>query len=241
MRRYITCSLLVLFCVVALSIPAPAACGEQRVSVTASRLNLRESPGTDARVLASLVRGDILARLDEREGWVQVRTGAGLVGWVSRDHVQPVPEPETTQPVGPGKVETGSTRQESPTAAPAHGAGGGRRIIKYACLAGAGAAAVLAYTEHSAGNDTYEKYKDLALAGDDAAAEIQYDKTGAHDDNAKTWMIVSGVLAGAYLLQEFVLDRGGDDRAALERSPRLRLGWDPRRDEATAAVVLLRY
>lgn len=241
MRCCITCLLLVLFCLVALSTAVPAAGGEQRVSVTASRLNLRESPGTDARVLASLVRGDILARLDEREGWVQVRTGAGLVGWVSRDHVQPVSEPETTRPVEPSKMEAGSTRQESSTTAPAHGSGGGRRIIKYACLAGAGAAAVLAYTEHSAGNDTYEKYKSLVLAGDDAAAEIQYDETGTHDDKAKTWMIVSGVLAGVYLLQEFILDRGGNDRAALERSPRVRLGWDPRRDEATAAVVFLRY
>jgi hypothetical protein len=217
MRRSITCSLLVLFCLVTLSIAAPATGGEQRVSVTASRLNLRESPGTDARVLASLVRGDILTRLDEREGWLKVQTGAGLVGWVSRDHVQPVSEPETTRPAEPGKMEAGPS------------------------LAGAGVAAVLAYSEHSAGNDTYEKYKDLITAGDDAAAEIQYDKTGAHDDKAQTWMIVSGLLAGAYILQEFILDRGGDDRAALERSPRLLLGWEPRRGEATAAVVLLRY
>jgi hypothetical protein len=241
MRSCITCLFLVLFCVVTLSIPAPVAGGEQRVSVTASRLNLRESPGTDARILASLTRGDILVRLDERDGWLQVRTGAGLVGWVSRDHVQPVSESETTRPVEPGKIEAGSTRQESPATAPAHGSGGARRIIKYACLAGAGAAAVLAYSEHSAGNDTYDKYKDLVMAGDDAAAEIQYDETGTHDDKAKTWMIVSGLLAGAYILQEFILDRGRDDRAALERSPRVRLGWDPRRDEVTAAVVLLRY
>jgi hypothetical protein len=179
--------------------------------------------------------------LDEREGWLKVQTGAGLVGWVSRDHVQPVSEPETTRPAEPGKMEAGPSRQESPIAAPAHGSGGGGRIIKYACLAGAGVAAVLAYSEHSAGNDTYEKYKDLITAGDDAAAEIQYDKTGAHDDKAQTWMIVSGLLAGAYILQEFILDRGGDDRAALERSPRLLLGWEPRRGEATAAVVLLRY
>ena len=103
----------------------------------------------------------------------------------------------------------------------------------------AGVAAVLAYSEHSAGNDTYEKYKDLVMAGDDAAAEIQFDKTGTHDDKAQTWMIVSGLLAGAYILQEFILDRGGDDRAALERSSRLRLGWDPCRGEANAAVVLL--
>jgi hypothetical protein len=54
-------------------------------------------------------------------------------------------------------------------------------------------------------------------------------------------MVVSGVLAGAYLLQEFVLERGSKDHASADGSAPLRFGWDFARREARAAVVLARF
>ena len=241
MSRIFAYLLTAVFGLTLLYFPTSAAGEEARVTVTASRLNVRESPSTDAGILGSVVRGDILARLDEQPGWLKVRTAAGLIGWVSRAHVEPLPPQEVGGSSAPAKPENKVTPQVTAPAPLARKSTAGRRILKYTCLVGAGATAVLAYTEHSAGNDAYERYKDLTHAGDAAAAETKYRETGQHDDRAQTWMIVSGVLAGAYLVQEFLLDRGTADRAALERTPPLRIGWRPGDREVSAAVVIMRY
>jgi hypothetical protein len=65
--------------------PAPAA--DERPAphpscvVKAATANLRESPSTDARVLASVPRGTTLQAIAARGGWTKVRQG-DVVGWI---------------------------------------------------------------------------------------------------------------------------------------------------------------
>jgi hypothetical protein len=240
MRHFALMILAAAFCLAAARIQ-PASGAEPQVQVTASRLNVRENPGTDARVLGSVARGDVLVRLDERPGWVQVRTAGGIVGWVSADFVAPFTSPEPEAPKDLPKAEKPPAPAKAAKAPSQGGGSTGRKILKYGCLAGAGVAAVLAYNERSAGNDSYDEYKDLARAGSAPAAEVKWDETEDHDGKAQTYMVVSGVLAGAYLLQEFVLERGSKDHASADGSAPLRFGWDFARREARAAVVLARF
>lgn len=58
--------------------------------VSAGSLNLREAPGTDAPVLASLPRNTAVRAGELRGDWVQV-SARGFVGWVSRDYLSASP------------------------------------------------------------------------------------------------------------------------------------------------------
>jgi hypothetical protein len=66
---------------------APAAADDERPAphptciVKAATANLRESPSTDAPVLASVPRGTTLQALAARGGWTKVRQG-DVVGWI---------------------------------------------------------------------------------------------------------------------------------------------------------------
>ncbi|MFH1144944.1 MAG: SH3 domain-containing protein [Candidatus Eisenbacteria bacterium] len=220
---------------------AGAADAEPQVKVTASRLNVRESPGTDARVLASVARGEILARLDEQPGWVKVRASDGTVGWVSEAYV------ESFAPTDAGQSETAAPGTTIPQleperdSSPGHGGSLGGKLLKWGCLAGAGVFGYLAYDEHAAGNDSYEEYKTLARSGDGDAAEDMFTQAEDHDGKAQTYMIVAGALAGAYLVQEFFLGADADDRAALDWKAPVRFGWDPARHEVRAALDFMRF
>lgn len=56
------------------------------VTVTASILNLRESPNTSSKILDKLTKGKQLKVIDSSNGWCKV-TENGLTGWVSADYV----------------------------------------------------------------------------------------------------------------------------------------------------------
>jgi len=226
-------------------ISCPLACAEDSeasLRVTASRLNVREGPGSDNPVVASVARGEILVRLDEQSGWVKVRTSDGTVGWVSASYVEPLVPDEPSVP-----QETPSSRERAPQLEPSRSSASGNggslagKLLKWGSLAGAGVFGYLAYDEHSAGNDSYDEYKTLARGGDADAAEEKYSQTEDHDSKSQTYQIVAGALAAAFVLQEFVLGGGSEDQAALDRPGPLRLAWDPARREIRAGLDLTRF
>lgn len=75
--------------------PAPDLPAEKREMVAeirrvdADRLNLRQAPGTGARVLAVLPRDAVLRVEAAREGWLQVQAPDGTRGWVSARYARP--------------------------------------------------------------------------------------------------------------------------------------------------------
>jgi SH3-like domain-containing protein len=46
--------------------------------------NMRAEPTTSSRIIARLVRGDVLRTLTQKGGWVRVQRESGLRGWVAR-------------------------------------------------------------------------------------------------------------------------------------------------------------
>lgn len=48
------------------------------------RINIRSGPGTKYRIIAKAYYGVVLQTLQQKHGWVQVRHGKGLTGWVKR-------------------------------------------------------------------------------------------------------------------------------------------------------------
>ena len=71
--------------------PAPA---EETVSgsvrVTASALNVRQEPSTDAIVIAQLKKGTELGVLRSEESWMKVKLADGSIGWVAERFVADV-------------------------------------------------------------------------------------------------------------------------------------------------------
>lgn len=53
---------------------------------TATRLNVREAPGTSSRVLAQLNYGTRMRLVQHQDGWYQIQLGSGF-GWVKSDFV----------------------------------------------------------------------------------------------------------------------------------------------------------
>lgn len=69
--------------------------GEDVVTTTTTaNLNLRNAPGTDAEILATLPSGSVVGFTgftDPTGDWVQVDAAAGPVGWVTAAHLSSVP------------------------------------------------------------------------------------------------------------------------------------------------------
>ena len=82
--------------------------------VSASSLNLREAPGTDARVLASLPRNTRVLAGERRGTWVYV-SAQGFVGWVSGDYLGAAPIREA--PVVPRQSQAPARVVEAPSGA----------------------------------------------------------------------------------------------------------------------------
>ena len=61
-----------------------------RVSVSATRLNVRSGPGAVFSVVREVRRGSILVVLENAPGWVHVTTPSGAHGWVMQRFVTPV-------------------------------------------------------------------------------------------------------------------------------------------------------
>jgi hypothetical protein len=71
--------------------PPPAPLEEQvsgTVRVTATALNVRQSPSADAGVIAQVKRGTELVMLRGDESWVHVRLADGQTGWVAARFVE---------------------------------------------------------------------------------------------------------------------------------------------------------
>ncbi len=57
------------------------------LTVTAGRLNVRQSPSTQAPIVTKVRQGTPLEKLGERGQWFEVRTG-GITGWVMKPYVR---------------------------------------------------------------------------------------------------------------------------------------------------------
>jgi len=99
---------------------APPASGSELV-VIPSTLNLRASPSTSARLLATLPSGARLTQLEELSGWYKVRW-ITMEGYVSAAFVQPVgatsPSPSAPAP-SPGTAPPAPSGSPSPQPTPA--------------------------------------------------------------------------------------------------------------------------
>jgi SH3 domain protein len=54
------------------------------------RINLRDGPGDGYSVVRVLVSGDPVSLIDQRRGWLQVRTGEGSEGWLPEGYLSEV-------------------------------------------------------------------------------------------------------------------------------------------------------
>jgi hypothetical protein len=70
---------------------------------------LRRNPRFFAPAVAPLKAGDRLEKLSEAAGWMQVRTAAGVVGWIHGSAVAP---PQTQFLAGSGGMKTQATAGE---------------------------------------------------------------------------------------------------------------------------------
>ena len=78
------------------AVPAVGSAGEwwqarrdesEPIVVVSRKLPLRAGNGTDYPAKVELPRGCEVRWLFERHGWLQVKTGGGLIGWVPADAV----------------------------------------------------------------------------------------------------------------------------------------------------------
>ncbi len=65
----------------------PLTGSERHHIVKASVANLRSGPGAHHRLVAKLARGEVVRTVTTQRQWVQVRTEAGVLGWVARSLV----------------------------------------------------------------------------------------------------------------------------------------------------------
>lgn len=93
--------------------PKPANTGDtivQLYKVTASRLNVREKPNTNAPIIAEFIKDDIVYEFGQENGWVKIKTEDGRWGWVSKTYLivyqeNPKKEEPKQEPKEPPKTE----------------------------------------------------------------------------------------------------------------------------------------
>jgi SH3 domain protein len=88
MMRRRTCALAL---VVGLALWAQPALAQRAWIKDEVRLNIRTGPGVQYRILGALKSGDEVGMLSRGEGWTQVRTSAGLEGWIPEGYLQTEP------------------------------------------------------------------------------------------------------------------------------------------------------
>lgn len=83
----------------------PPEAGE-RYRVTATRLNVREGPGTNFKIIGSVSQNEIVFVIDSNPdgSWKRMRRNNGLVGWVSGRYITPAPLPPPPPPSPPGEA-----------------------------------------------------------------------------------------------------------------------------------------
>lgn len=74
-----------------------------RGRVTASTLNFRKGPGTNHAATGSLPQGTVVTVVSVKDGWLEVATPAGHVGWVARHHVEIFDGPPVSEPTVPDR------------------------------------------------------------------------------------------------------------------------------------------
>ena len=93
------------------------------VEITGTTLNVRQGPGGLFAPVASVSKGMVLPVLDEKNGWLRIRTDGGVEGWVSGDYARAVtaqpPRRRAAAPVSVAPVPAAAVRP------PARTAGGG--------------------------------------------------------------------------------------------------------------------
>lgn len=218
------------------------------VLIDARTLNVRSGPGTDFQVLASVKEGDQVVGLRQDSGWVQVELPDGTIGWVSEKYVKigetlASPDAQSAPPSTPAPPR--QTTPSTPAPERSSGSGGGvgfGGVFKWTMFLGAAALGGLAYNEKTQGDDAYDEYEELALAGDADAAAEKWDETADHDDKAQLYAIVAGSMFGVFLLQQFVFTGGGDS-ASHESGTQLPtyLAWNPASGELRANLVQIRF
>ena len=110
--------------------PAPTAAPTQApetgrtgvVSISGSRLNLREQPSTSSRILARLTGGTKVSILGESGGWYHVRYG-GLEGYLSAQYVRETESAATPEPTPTIAPTESPVMTPAPTDAPGEAAG----------------------------------------------------------------------------------------------------------------------
>jgi len=63
---------------------------EDLYQVTASKLNVRQGPGTNFSVDGTVRRGDIVSVIDERGDWMRIDRDGNTDGWVHEAYIRPV-------------------------------------------------------------------------------------------------------------------------------------------------------
>ncbi len=61
-----------------------------KVVIDSGSLNIRKGPSTDADVIGSLYKDDVVTILSETSGWYQIVTSSGLSGYVSAEYIQKI-------------------------------------------------------------------------------------------------------------------------------------------------------
>lgn len=64
--------------------------------ITGNSVNLRENPGTDAKVLASLSQGTVVDTIGVKAGWYKVQTNGGAIGFIHPDYLSITKRTEET-------------------------------------------------------------------------------------------------------------------------------------------------
>lgn len=90
--------------------------GNGQGTVTADSLWLRSGPGTDTKTIVALEKGAALTIVKRENGWLQVRTSTGTVGWVSARYVD-----ETSGDASAQKERTGGLKDKLIVIDPGHG------------------------------------------------------------------------------------------------------------------------
>jgi uncharacterized protein YgiM (DUF1202 family) len=73
----------------------------QRYRVTATRLNVREGPGTNFQIIGSVSQNEIVTVIGANpdDTWKNIRRSDGLVGWASSRYLTPAPLPPSEPPI----------------------------------------------------------------------------------------------------------------------------------------------
>ena len=72
----------------ALSLGQSSVSAQEKGTVTVSALNVRSGPGTDTSIKGCLYKGDVVAILENSDGWLNVQLPNKGTGWVSDKYIQ---------------------------------------------------------------------------------------------------------------------------------------------------------